>query len=110
MDEEGFSFLPAFNLVSSVFTYTNHSIWEFKDNKWETSFLNEILPRHLLIIRQINSRFEEERNLINGESSCAIISIEDTEVVSISNLVFYCCKKLNGVSEEHTNLLKKKYY
>lgn len=54
MDNEGYSFDKAFDIVCRVFNYTNHTIMAEALEKWECSLVEELLPRIYEIIIMIN--------------------------------------------------------
>ena len=57
MDVEGVEWDLAWDLTSRVFGYTNHTIMPEALEMWPVRMFEELLPRHLHIIYEINRRF-----------------------------------------------------
>src|SRR5262245_20979184 len=60
MDLDGMTWDEAWEITGRVFAYTNHTILPEALEKWPVWFFEQILPRHLMIIYEINERFLEE--------------------------------------------------
>lgn len=54
VDEEKLSWDEAWNVTTKVFSYTNHTVLPEALERWPTSLLQSMLPRHLEIIYHIN--------------------------------------------------------
>jgi starch phosphorylase len=57
MDEHGLSWDLAWNIATSTFNYTNHTLLPEALEKWPMGLFRESLPRHLEIIHEINRCF-----------------------------------------------------
>lgn len=53
----GLPFEKAFDLCVKTFAYTNHTLLPEALERWPVSMLENLLPRHLEIIYQINQIF-----------------------------------------------------
>ncbi|XP_077866974.1 glycogen phosphorylase, muscle form-like, partial [Saccoglossus kowalevskii] len=57
VDVEGLSWEKAWELTQNSCAYTNHTLLPEALERWPVSMLEYLLPRHLQIIYDINSRF-----------------------------------------------------
>ena len=60
MDREGLEWDQAWQISTACTGYTNHTILPEALEKWPIHMLERLLPRHLQIIYEINSRFLRE--------------------------------------------------
>jgi starch phosphorylase len=57
MDQEGLTYDAAWAITSKCVAYTNHTVMPEALEKWPLELLEELLPRHVEIIKQIDQRF-----------------------------------------------------
>ena len=111
VDEHGMSWEDAWEVTRNTFAYTNHTLLPEALEKWNVSLLGRLLPRHLEIIYEINSRFLNELREQNysGEKISRMSLIDDMGEPSIrmAHLATVGSYKVNGVSALHSGLLKK---
>ncbi|MBQ4797221.1 hypothetical protein F9U41_24720, partial [Pectobacterium versatile] len=60
IDEHKFKWDAAWEVVTRVFSYTNHTLMGEALETWTVDMMGKILPRHLQLIFEINDRFLEE--------------------------------------------------
>ena len=102
----------SWDIVTKVFAYTNHTLLPEALEKWNSSIIGRILPRHLQIIYEINRRFMEFARSKFGEDSYKLgkVSIVDGEgdnqVIRMANLSIIGSFSVNGVAKLHTDLIK----
>lgn len=116
IDDEGLEWEHAWTIVQKTFSYTNHTVLPEALERWPIELIEEVLPRHLQIIYQINSRFlrEAANHYKDDKQLLARVSIieesGDTKKVNMANLSIIASHKVNGVSALHTQILKDKLF
>jgi len=111
IDEHGMSWEQAWSITTQTFSYTNHTLLPEALERWPLPLFASLLPRHLEIIYEINTRFlaEVRRRFPNDESRVARMSLIDEsgeKYVRMAHLASVGSHKINGVAEIHTHLLK----
>jgi len=111
LDEHGFEWEPAWDIVVRSFGYTNHTLLPEALETWPLALFAESLPRHLEIIYEINARFlAEVRARFPGDEArtarMSLIGENGGKVVRMANLATVGSHAINGVAELHTELLK----
>jgi starch phosphorylase len=56
VDEKNLPWDEAWSITTRVFNYTNHTVLPEALEKWSVSIIQTLLPRHMLIIFDINHR------------------------------------------------------
>jgi len=111
MDNEGLEWAPAWDIVSKTINYTNHTLMPEALEQWPLSLMSSLLPRHVQIIREIDRRFlnkiEVKGTNKSKRNNMRVISNEMNARIRMGNLGIIGAKKVNGVSELHSNLMKK---
>ncbi len=102
----------AWEITSRTFAYTNHTLLPEALEKWPVRMLEELLPRHLEIIYEINIRFLDEVRLrYPGDQEVvrrmSIIDETGERYIRMANLACVGSHTINGVAELHTRLLKE---
>jgi starch phosphorylase len=111
MDEHGFGWDQAWDITSQTFNYTNHTLLPEALERWPLPLFAGLLPRHLEIIYEINSRFlKTVREQFPGDEArvvrMSIIEETGSKFVRMAHLACVGSKHINGVAELHTQLLK----
>jgi starch phosphorylase len=111
MDEHELGWDQAWNITSQTFNYTNHTLLPEALERWPLPLFAGLLPRHLEIIYEINSRFlKTVREQFPGDEArvvrMSIIDETGSKFVRMANLACVGSKHINGVAELHTQLLK----
>ncbi len=112
VDEHLVSWDKAWYITQNTFSYTNHTILPEALEKWPLPLFAGILPRHLEIIYEINRRFLDEVWLKYPDNNdkfnrLSIIDESDQKYVRMAHLASLGSHIINGVSEIHSELLKK---
>ena len=115
IDREELSWEKAWSLTKETFGYTNHTLLPEALERWSIPLLERLLPRHVQIIYEINTRWlqEVERHYPgNLEKQRALSLIEETQPkrVNMAHLAIVGAHKVNGVSALHSELLKHKVF
>ena len=116
IDEEGQSYERAWDIVTKVFNYTNHTLLPEALEKWSVGLFEKLLPRHLEIIYEINHRFlvnDVERCFPgnNGvKSKLSLIEEGPDKKVRMANLCVVASNRVNGVAMIHSELVKNQLF
>ena len=112
MDEYDLHWDQAWKITTSTMAYTNHTLLPEALEAWPLRLMEELLPRPLEIIREINAWFlamVEQRWPGDRErrERMSIISGGDYPVVRMAYLAIVGSRAVNGVAELHTRLLEQ---
>jgi len=107
LDECGYSWDDAWDVVTKVFAYTNHTVMSEALECWSEDLFRRLLPRIYQIVKEIDNRFRssvwEQTRDAGKVERMAVIS---NGVVRMANLCVACCHSVNGVSALHSEILK----
>ncbi len=111
VDEKQLSWDVAWDIAVRTFAYTNHTILPEALEKWPVAMLEHILPRHLLIIYQINDHFMREvaaRFPGDGERlrRMSIVGEDGEKHIRMAHLAIVGSHSVNGVSALHSRILR----
>ena len=112
LDDSGLGWDQAWSITQRTFGYTNHTLLPEALERWPVSWFEDILPRHLEIIYEINSRFlDQVRQRYPGDDGrvqrMSLIEEGHAKKVRMANLAIVGSHSTNGVAAIHTALLKK---
>lgn len=112
LDEEKLSWDEAWNVTKNVFSYTNHTVLPEALERWQTSLLQSMLPRHLEIIYHINFlHMQDVANRWPGDFDrmrrMSMIEEEGEKRVNMARLSIVGSHAVNGVAAIHTEILKR---
>ncbi|KLO16468.1 glycosyltransferase family 35 protein [Schizopora paradoxa] len=111
VDEEDVPWDKAWKIVTNTFFFTNHTVLPEALEKWPVPLMQNLLPRHMQIIFDINLQFLQsvERKFPGDRDRLARMSIiqEGTpQYVRMANLACIGSRKVNGVAELHSELVR----
>lgn len=111
VDEKNLAWEKAWEITQACLAYTNHTIMPEALEKWQLSLFEQVLPRHLQIIYEINHRFLSSLRLESHQNEdflrkVSIIEEEPVKSVRMANLAILGSHSVNGVSQLHSDLLK----
>ncbi|KAL1924662.1 uncharacterized protein VTP21DRAFT_4316 [Calcarisporiella thermophila] len=111
VDIEGLDWDEAWDIVVRTFGFTNHTVLPEALEKWSVPLLQNMLPRHMEIIFDLNlfflqkveKRFPNDRDLL---SRLSIIEEGAPQHVRMAWLAVVGSHCVNGVAELHSSLIK----
>jgi len=111
VDQEQIDWDTAWDITQRSIAYTNHTLLPEALEKWPVAMFERLLPRHLMIIYEINHRFMRQvsTRFTNDPGRMERMSIiEDGPYpqVRMANLATYGSHSINGVARLHTDLVK----
>ena len=112
MDEQNMTWDAAWDIVTRTFAYTNHTLLPEALEKWGVPLFERVLPRHLQIIFEINTRLLQLVETkwpgdLDKQRACSLIEESGSKMVRMANLAVAGSHSVNGVAALHTQLLKK---
>ena len=101
----------AWDITRRTFSYTNHTLMPEALETWPIRLFEEVLPRHLQIIYEINFRFlEEVRHRYPGDGDrlkrMSLVDEAGGRRLRMAHLAIVGSHRVNGVSQIHTDLMK----
>lgn len=101
----------AWDITVRTFSYTNHTLLPEALETWPVSLLEQILPRHLQIIYEINHQFlKSVIHRYPGDHDrlrrMSLINEEHGRRVRMAHLAVVGSHAVNGVAQIHTDLMK----
>jgi len=115
MDLEGLGWDDAWEICVGTFAYTNHTILPEALEQWPVWFFEQILPRHLQIIFEINERFlaEVTKRFPADRKRLARMSLVEEHwerKIRMAHLAIVGSHSVNGVAALHTEILKTRIF
>ncbi len=115
VDEERLSFESAWDITRKCFSYTNHTVLPEALEKWSVSLFEELLPRHLMLIYQINNLvLAEVSRLYPGNivkmRNMSIIEESKEKCLRMAQLAVHGSHTVNGVAALHTQIIKERIF
>ncbi len=99
--EEGFTIEDAVQVVSKTCAYTNHTILAEALEKWPLSYIEEVVPQLVPIIKELSNRvakkYKDEKVQI----------IDSQKRVHMAHIDIHYGYSVNGVAAIHTEILKE---
>lgn len=112
VDLEGLDWDRAWKLTESVCCYTNHTVLPEALERWPISMFENLLPRHLEIIYEINAKLLEVVRIkwpddVARIGRMSLIEEMPFKQVNMANLAIVGSKSVNGVARIHSEIIKK---
>ena len=110
MDEYGWDWDKAWEMVTKIINYTNHTVLMEALEKWDENLFRTTLPRIYQIVKEINRRFTKDL-LDNHMDTFDLSTIDKMSVISqgqvrMANLSVIASNHVNGVSKLHSDIIR----
>jgi len=111
IDQEGLDWDEAWSITERTFGYTNHTLLPEALERWPVKLFETLLPRHLLLIYEMNHRFMRRVHTrwpgdMERLSRMSLIEEGPVRQIRMAHLATVGSHSINGVAELHTELLK----
>ena len=111
VDINGLEWDHAWDLTTRTFSYTNHTLMPEALETWKVSLFENVLPRHLQIIYEINFRFlRKVMHTFPGDTDLlrrmSLIDEDGGRRIRMAHLAIVGSHTVNGVAALHTELMK----
>jgi glycogen phosphorylase len=111
LDDAHLGWDEAWDITQRTLAYTNHTLLPEALERWPIHYFEQMLPRHLEIIFEINRRFLDDvrtRYPGDGERLTRVSLIEEgaEDKVRMANLAIVGSHSTNGVAAIHSELLR----
>jgi glycogen phosphorylase len=111
LDDANLGWNEAWDITQRTLAYTNHTLLPEALERWPLHYFQQMLPRHLEIIYEINRRFlDEVRRRYPGDQGrierLSLIEEGAEDKVRMANLAIVGSHSTNGVAAIHSELLR----
>jgi starch phosphorylase len=115
LDEQDMAWDLAWDITTRTLAYTNHTLLPEALEKWSVPLFERVLPRHLQVIFDINTRVlalcEAKWPGDNEKKrACSLIEENGHKMVRMAHLAVVGTHAVNGVAALHTVLLRKNLF
>ncbi len=112
IDVHGLTWDEAWAITQRAVAYTNHTLLPEALETWPLPLFEQLLPRHLQIIFEINRRFlDEVAAKFPGDDArlrrMSLIGEDGDRQVRMAHLATVASHRVNGVAELHSRLLRE---
>ena len=112
LDQVHLEWDEAWHITQNTLAYTNHTLLPEALEKWPVAWFEEMLPRQLEIIHEINRRFlGDVRGRFPGDKDriqrVSLVEDGPESKVRMANLAVVGSHSTNGVAEIHSKLLRE---
>lgn len=112
IDIEGLTWDKAWDITTRTCFYTNHTVLPEAHERWPVTMLESVLPRHLMIIFEINMKHLERVSKrwpgdLQRMSRMSLVEEGFEKKINMAHLSIVGSAKVNGVAAIHSAILKK---
>ena len=107
LDECGYGWDDAWNLVTKACAYTNHTVMKEALECWPEDLFRSLLPRIYQIVKEIDNRYRAHIwETTHDAGKVEYMAVTSNGVIRMANLCVATCHSVNGVSALHSQILK----
>ncbi|CAG5866748.1 unnamed protein product, partial [Menidia menidia] len=115
VDIEKLDWDTAWDLTRRTFAYTNHTVLPEALERWPVELLENLLPRHLQIIYQINQAHLDKIAALYPKDidklrKMSLIEEDGCKRVNMAHLCIVGSHAVNGVAQIHSNIIKTEVF
>ncbi|XP_046577563.1 glycogen phosphorylase, muscle form-like [Haliotis rubra] len=115
IDIERVPWEKAWEITVRACAYTNHTVLPEALERWPTSLLSNVLPRHLQIMFEINHRFlQEVRAKWPGDEDrirrMSLVEEHGEQRINMAHLAIVGSHAVNGVAAIHSEIIKRETF
>ncbi|MBQ7288831.1 MAG: glycogen/starch/alpha-glucan family phosphorylase [Clostridia bacterium] len=110
LKQKGMTFAEALGLAREIFCYTNHTVMPEALERWDMALIRETLPGIAGILTAIDRVLVKEITRMESPQTAEYLRIIQNQQVCMANLAVFVSKRVNGVAELHTDILKKRLF
>ncbi|XP_050730129.1 glycogen phosphorylase-like [Eriocheir sinensis] len=112
VDIEGLTWARAWDICVKACAYTNHTVLPEALERWPTSMLEHILPRHLQIIYEINHHHLQEVSKrwpgdMDRLARMSLVEEHGEKRINMAHLCIVGSHAVNGVAAIHSEIIKR---
>ena len=112
IDQEHLEWDVAWDITQRSIGYTNHTLLPEALEKWPVPMLRRVLPRHVMIIFEINHRFLRQVSTrwpadLGRMTRMSIVEEGEVQQIRMAHLAVIGSHSVNGVAQLHTDLIKR---
>ena len=112
LDDAHLGWDEAWNITRQTLAYTNHTLLPEALEKWPLQWFEQILPRHLEIVLEINRRLlDDVRSRFPGDEErirhVSLVEEGEGRHIRMANVAIVGSHSTNGVAAIHSELLRR---
>ncbi|XP_030069867.1 glycogen phosphorylase, liver form [Microcaecilia unicolor] len=115
VDIEKLPWNKAWEITKKTFAYTNHTVLPEALERWPVDLMENLLPRHMQIIYEINQRHLNRISALFPEDvdrlrRMSLIEEEGVKRINMAHLCIVGSHAVNGVAKIHSDIVKNQVF